>query len=261
MKKINLIMVAMLLAVSIMEASVVKVTIDLKQKVYMVERGGDISYTKPLGVMKMTHDPEAVAKLAPKTLGTMSTFGIGDTFNVVNDNSPIPYPSWRFMRYFSVNTGSNPIAFASIKICDALDTTSGNWLYYTTGMPIYSTDDSLLTDFGVWDPCIQYAYGVDLYVAGDTAKSPLEIVQLRNCTGVESIQSAETFTVFPNPVSDVFFSNSQALFGNEVQIASIDGRLVWKGQFPQEGLDLRFLKPGVYVLTTENQSVRFVKKE
>lgn len=254
MKKINLIMVAMLLAVSIMEASVVKVTIDLKHKVYMVERG-DISYTKPLGVMKMTHDPEVVVKLAPKTLGTMSTFGIGDTFNVINDNSPVPFPNWRFMRYFAVNTGNNPVAFASIKICDASDTISGNWLYYTTGMPIYSTDDSLLTDFGVWSPCIQYAYGVDLYVAGDTAKSPLEIVQISTCAGVFSPQpEIETIVVFPNPSHDVLYA--PALTGKGVDIVSLDGRLVYRGVMPQEGLPIRNFSSGLYLLVSQDRKVQ-----
>ncbi|MDQ5962083.1 MAG: hypothetical protein QG669_476, partial [Patescibacteria group bacterium] len=154
--------------------------------------------------------------------------------------------------------GSNPIAFASIKICDALDTNSGNWLYYTTGMPIYNTDDSLLTDFGVWSPCVRYAYGVDLYLPGDTAKSPLQIVQITTCASVfNPAPTLENIVVFPNPSSDVLYA--PALVGKEVQIVSMDGRLVYRGVMPQGGLPVRSFSPGMYLIRSQGGAVRFVK--
>lgn len=259
MKKILLSVLGVLL-VLFAQATVVKITVDMNKKQCHIERkiNGEVvqSYSTPIEmVADYVKNSSVEPRFYPDVLGTMSTFGIGDTFNVVNDNSPIPYPSWRFMRYFSVNTGSNPIAFASIKICDALDTNSGNWLYYTTGMPIYNTDDSLLTDFGVWSPCIQYAYGVDLYVAGDTAKSPLEIVQISTCAGIFSPQpEIETIVVFPNPSHDVLYA--PALTGKGVDIVSLDGRLVYKGVMPQDGLPVRDFSSGLYLLVSQDRKVQ-----
>ena len=263
MKKILLSVLGVLL-VLFANATVVKITVDMKEKVCVIERfrnDGSLysRHIMPMEIMTELKDKAMVnSKFIPKALGTMSTFGIGDTFNVVNDNSPPPYPNWRFMRYFSVNTGSNPIAFASIKICDALDTNSGNWLYYTTGMPIYNTDDSLLTDFGVWSPCVRYAYGVDLYLPGDTAKSPLQIVQITTCASVfNPAPIPENIVVFPNPSSDVVYA--PALVGKEVQIVSIDGRLVYRGGMPENGVPVRGFSPGMYLIRSQGGAVRFVK--
>lgn len=266
MKKILLSVLGVLL-VLFAQATVVKITVEMDKKVCVIERfrndGSMYSrHIMPMEIMSELKERSlASSKCIPKTLGTMSTFGIGDTFNVINDNSPSPYPNWRFMRYFSVNTGSNAIAFASIKICDALDTNSGNWLYYTTGMPIYNTDDSLLTDFGVWSPCIQYAYGVDLYVAGDTAKSPLEIVQISTCAGVFSPQSdIETIVVFPNPSRDLVYA--PALIGRQVDVVSIDGRSVYRGIMPQDGLPVRDFSSGLYILMSQDKRMqcKFLKE-
>ncbi len=248
------------------KATVVKITVEMAEKVCIIERfrndGSMYSrHIMPMQIMGELKDRAMLSsKFTPKILGTMSTFGIGDTFNVVNDNSPVPYPNWRFMRYFSVNTGGNPVAFASIKICEALDTVSGNWLYYTTGMPIYNTDDSLLTDFGVWSPCIQYAYGVDLYLAGDTAKSPLEIVQITTCAGIfQPAHEMETVSVFPNPSNDVLYA--PVLAGKEIDVLSVDGRLMHRGVMPQDGaLPVRNFSSGIYLIVSKIGTARFLKE-
>lgn len=264
MKKILLIVLGVLL-VLFARATQVKITVDMTEKVCVIERfrnDGSIftRHVVPLEIMIELKDrAQANTKfINSKVLGTMSTVAIGDTFNVINDNSPVPYPNWRFMRYFAVNTGVHPVAFASIKICDALDTVSGNWLYYTTGMPIYNTDDTLLTDFGVWSPCIQYAYGVDLYVGQDTAKSPLEIVQITTCASVfNPAPVPENIVVFPNPSSDVVYAPE--LVGREVDIVSADGRFLYRGVMPADGLPVRSISPGMYLIRSQGGTVRFVK--
>ncbi len=263
MKKFLLIVLGVLGA-HLAPATVVKITVEMADKVCIIERSknGLLENRQiiPLDIMIEMKDRDMMnSRFIPKSLGTMSVFAIGDTFNVINDNSPVPFPNWRFMRYFAVNTGNNPVAFASIKICEAVDSASGNWLYYTTGMQIYATDDSLLTDFGVWNPCIEYAYGVDLYLPGDTAKSPLEIVQLRTCAGVNNpFSTLERIVVFPNPSTDVVYAPT--LVGKEIRIVSIDGKLMYSGVMPENGVPVRGFSRGMYLLSTQNGAVRFVKE-
>lgn len=247
-------------------ATVVKVTIEMEKKVCVIERfdGGKLvdKISSPIELMVELKDiaQNSLKGLDNKSLGQMSVFAIGDTFNVINDNSPVPFPNWRFMRYFSLNTGGNQTVFASIKICESVDSASGNWLYYTTGMQIYATDDSLLTDFGVWNPCIEYAYGVDLYLGTDTAKSPLEIVQISTCAGIFSPQSEiEAVVVFPNPASDLLHVPS--LVGENARIMSSDGRLMYQGMIPLDGVPVGNFSNGLYVLTSKKGTARFIKKE
>ena len=266
MKKILLVLLGVL-GVSLAHATVVKITVEMSEKVCVIERFRDngslyVRHVMPLNIMAELKDRAQMSgtRLENKSQGQMSVFAIGDTFNVVNDNSPVPFPNWRFMRYFSLNTGGNSVVFASIKICDALDTVSGNWLYYTTGMPIYSTDDTLLTDFGIWSPCIRYAYGVDLYLGTDTAKSPLEIVQVSVCAGIFSPQSEiMNVVVFPNPVSDLLYV--PALVGENARIVSSLGSLVYQGVIPSSGVPVGNFSNGLYVLSSEKGTARFIKKE
>lgn len=264
MKKFLLIVLGVLL-VLFARASVVKITVKMDQKVCVIERfrnDGSMYSREEIPMKCVSHSKDRVESNSgfhQKNSSAMSTFGIGDTFNVINDNSPVPYPNWRFMRYFSVNTGGNPIAFASIKICEASDTNSGNWLYYTTGMPIYNTDDSLLTDFGIWNPCIPYAYGVDLYLSGDTAKSPLEIIQITSCAGFfEQDYDKEIISVFPNPATDIL--QSPKLNGIETRVVSSEGKTVWEGMFPEEGIDVRNFSSGLYLICTKKGTAKFLKE-
>jgi len=115
----------------------------------------------------------------------MEVWAIGDTFNVVPTGSPQPYPQWRFMRYFHVSTGTNPVAYAGLKLTLAADTTNpATFIEYTLNTPvmIQPTDDSLLIDMGVLDECTVYSYGVDMFYSIDTVKSAFSQIKIMECT-------------------------------------------------------------------------------
>ncbi|ADY53174.1 hypothetical protein Pedsa_2632 [Pseudopedobacter saltans DSM 12145] len=66
-------------------------------------------------------------------------------------------------------------------------------------------------------------------------------------------------TIYPNPAQD-YIKVNPSLINASFEIISIDGKLLKKGVFVTDELDISFLKSGSYLLKSGGQSQRLIKK-
>nr|WP_319573089.1 T9SS type A sorting domain-containing protein [uncultured Draconibacterium sp.] len=76
-------------------------------------------------------------------------------------------------------------------------------------------------------------------------------------TGAELIKREET-TVYPNPTHDILYFISPEI-NKHVIIVDIYGKVLYENEIEDNLLDVSFLSPGIYIITINDASSRFIK--
>ena len=82
-------------------------------------------------------------------------------------------------------------------------------------------------------------------------------------TDIESTPENETssLSIYPNPASEVIYINTEIYKETDIYIYRIDGSLVLYSRLSlsANSIDVSGLSPGVYIVKTNNQALKFVK--
>lgn len=78
-------------------------------------------------------------------------------------------------------------------------------------------------------------------------------------TGINSL-TKNVISIYPNPASDVLNIKSESSLTNiEYTISDYTGRTLKAGEL-QDKIDISWLKPGIYFLTAEGETIKFIKQ-
>ncbi len=80
-------------------------------------------------------------------------------------------------------------------------------------------------------------------------------------SSIDKVMSSDSFEVFPNPVSDLLYINSNNPIGL-ISIYDINGKLIISQESDemQTSIDLSMLRKGIYFVRTNQQAVKILKK-
>lgn len=105
-------------------------------------------------------------------------------------------------------------------------------------------------------------------VSKNESSTPFAISQIQKIlfekranSSIEEVLSAKSIFIYPNPVQDILFVEGLEI-NTTVRIFDMNGTLVRNEMVDQARLQLNVsdLPKGIYLLQTENQTVRFIKK-
>ncbi|MFK7932487.1 MAG: cytochrome c peroxidase [Saprospiraceae bacterium] len=97
------------------------------------------------------------------------------------------------------------------------------------------------------------------FESGDTEYSDLIVIENELSTPVEVEIVADFIEIYPNPVRDVLFINTNQTFAEGIEIYDVQGRIVLKSQQLSE-IDLQRLEAGIYVVKMGEEVRRIVKQ-
>lgn len=87
-------------------------------------------------------------------------------------------------------------------------------------------------------------------------------IKYSNTIGLEENQATSLIQSYPQPTKDLLYVNGSGLPGSHWEIHSMSGIILMEGRFAQNEaqLDLRQLKPGVYLLKVEDELIKVIKQ-
>lgn len=78
----------------------------------------------------------------------------------------------------------------------------------------------------------------------------------------DEIYKKSLFTIYPNPADDYVYIANTEVYNKSLQLTDVTGRLITSYEHVYDGdkINISNLQPGIYILTSGVQSVRFVKQ-
>lgn len=79
-------------------------------------------------------------------------------------------------------------------------------------------------------------------------------------TSVKSIiEDVNTLSAYPNPVHSILFIKGLSDKETQASIYNLNGTIVLKSEITENGISLESLRPGLYILKINNQTLKFSK--
>jgi hypothetical protein len=73
--------------------------------------------------------------------------------------------------------------------------------------------------------------------------------------------SGKVLELYPNPVAErLNLSLAPEYAGEQMQILSVEGRVVWRGTYTGEAVNVASLKPGLYTLVVQTKAQKLVSR-